>query len=187
MLTLPWSLPTFPPSYSSPTPIHFIRYTTVSKSPNHQFWRDLMPPSWSTGTMVFTGLLYCPSWCQNIVPYQDPVGMQLFQMMVKDVFCRMCNYKFIPSGMTTVSIHCMNHRYCHSRRIQHEHFLFPQQHSLSPVPDNLQPDPISSLTNLSHGLMHDYQPHMRLRHHAFDSLSHTAVILCCLPSQSTLQ
>jgi hypothetical protein len=40
-------------------PIHF-RHTTLFKSSDHHFWRDLLPSSWATGTVILHWVLFCP-------------------------------------------------------------------------------------------------------------------------------
>jgi hypothetical protein len=53
----------------------------------------------------WTSLLY--PWCQNEVPYQEPFSVQLFQMIHKRLYTRMCSYECI---FLVVTARCMNDR-----------------------------------------------------------------------------
>jgi hypothetical protein len=62
---------------------NLIRYTAPFKSFNYLFWKDPLPWSWFTSTAVpFWASSFSQFW-QTIVPCQEPIRIQLFQVILE--------------------------------------------------------------------------------------------------------
>lgn len=87
-----------PNSFLILQPIHIIRCTTL-KSSDHCFWRDLLPWSRSTGTLVLHSAAYCPCGIRTQTPPRSHSEYCCCKWSLKGISVE-CRLWSCPSSMT---------------------------------------------------------------------------------------
>jgi hypothetical protein len=88
--------------------LHIISCTTLSKSSDHRFWRDLLPWSRSTGRMGLHWAVHCPCGIRTQTPTRSHSEYSCCKWSLKGISVE-CRLWSCPSKYDhKVSIHCMN-------------------------------------------------------------------------------